>query len=248
MGRFINGDEAVRLTSAGLILEKNGFSYAWNSPIINNDASGYLPSIGDIIIGAISGMAFEYVGIVVANLIDCFLSSSKITKKIFNPFSGSVWSNLSTAVSFAWAGVEGALDFACNTGIKFDVIKAVGSAILTQGLNFLNKGTLSFRTLFKDIIWNLISYIAFKKIEKKLTPKKGKAFNQKIRNTTGLKGQKNYDKMWDKVKNKLSKKVYFVSSLVDTIKNATNALIEMFENFLINCLSAVIDKYVAANA
>ena len=46
---------------------------------------------------------------------------------------------------------------------------------------------------------------------------------------------------------KLKKKVYFVSSLVDTIRNATNALIEMFENFLINCISAVIDKYVATN-
>ena len=95
MSSFINGDEAVRLTSAGLILEKNGFSYAWNSPIINNDASGYLPSIGDIIIGAISGMAFEYVGIVVANLIDCFLSSSKITKKIkkvcYNTFRPKLW-------------------------------------------------------------------------------------------------------------------------------------------------------------
>ena len=245
--RFINVDEAVRLTSTGFILEKNGFSYAWNSPIIIDDASGYFPSLGDIIIGAISGVAFEYVGIVIANLIDRFLSGSKITKKIFNPFSGSVWSNISTSISFAWAGVEGALDFACNTGLKFDVIKAVGSAILTQGLNFLNKGTLSFKSLFKDIIWNLISYIAFKKIEKKLSPEKGKAFNQKIRNTTGLKGQKNYDKMWNKVKDKLKKKVYFVSSLVDTIRNATNALIEMFENFLINCISAVIDKYVATN-
>lgn len=133
-------------------------------------------------------------------------------------------------------------------GLKFDVIKAVGSAFLTQGLNFLNKGTLSFKSLFKDIIWNLISYIAFEKIKRKLSPKKGKAFNQKIRNTTGLKGQKNYDKMWNKVRDKLTKKVYFVSSLVDTIKNAINSLIEMFENFLINCISAVIDKYVAANA
>ena len=47
---------------------------------------------------------------------------------------------------------------------------------------------------------------------------------------------------------KLSKKMYFVSSIVDTVKNAINAIIELLETFLINCLTTVVDKYVAANA
>ena len=155
---------------------------------------------------------------------------------------------MSTIASFAWAGFEGAIDFACNIGLKWDVVKAVGSALVTQLLGLLNKKAFSFTSFIKDVIWNLVSYIAFKRIEKKLTPKKGKAFNKKVRATLGVKGQRNYDKVWDDIVKKLSKKMYFVSSIVDTVKNAINAIIELLETFLINCLTSVVDKYVASNA
>ena len=215
---------------------------------MSSDESGNFPKLGDIILGALSGIAFQYIGTVLSNLIDCFLAGKKISNKILNPFNGSFWDNISTIAAFDWAGFEGVLDFACNIGLKLDVIKAVGSALLTQGLNLLSKKAFSFTTLIKDIIWNLISYIAFKQIEKKLTPKKGREFNKKVRATLGVKGQRNYDKVWNEIVKKLSKKMFFVSTIVNTVKNAINAIIEMFENFLLECISSVIDRYVAEYA
>lgn len=247
VSRFINSDEVAKFTTIGLTLDQNGFAYGVNCPVMTTDATGDFPSIGNIIIGVLSGVAFEYIGSVLSNLIDCFLSGRKITSKILNPFSGSFWNIISTILSFAWAGFEGAIDFACNIGLKWDVVKAVGSALVTQLLGLLNKRAFSFTSFIKDVIWNLVSYIAFKRIEKKLTPKKGKEFNKKVRATLGVKGQRNYDKVWNDIVKKLSKKMYFVSSIVDTVKNAINAIIELLETFLINCLTSVVDKYVASN-
>ncbi len=248
VGRFINADEIAKFATIGLSLDQNGFTYGVNSPVMATDATGTSPSPGDIIIGAISGIAFEYIGGVLSNLIECFLSGKRITRKILNPFSGSFWNVMSTIASFAWAGFEGAVDFACKIGRKLEVIKAVGSAIISHLLNILNGKAFSFTAFIKDVFWNLISFIIFKKIENKLTPKQGKSFNKKIRAAFGVKGQRNYNRIWDDITKKLAKKMYFISSIVDTVKNAINAIIELLEAFLLNCLSTVVDKYVATNA
>jgi len=131
--------------------------------------------------------------------------------------------------------------------LKLNVLKAVGSAVISQLLNLLNKREFKWGDFIKDVIWNLIMFIAFEKIQNKLTPKKGKEFNKKIRALYGVKGQRSYDRIWNEIVKKLSRKMFFVSSIVDTIRSALASILSIIEKFLIDCLSEAVDNLSKKN-
>ena len=246
IGRFINADCFIHTTSESNSLQVNKFVYATNSPAVYQDDFGTFTKIGDIILGAICGIAVEYVGNIFNNIFYCLSNKQPLTAKILNPFmTGTV---LGQILAFVNAGVKGAIDFVFNFGIKLEIAKVIGESILSQVLSILNKETkkFSWSTLIKDVIWGLITLVIEKKVMKASiitkNKKEGKAFNREIRAMTGKKGSNFYKKAWEDICKKAKKKTFFIMNPGSIIKKIVDGVLTLLDAMLPDCLGSYLDQ------
>ena len=229
-GRFINGDTLLSCDIDKRSLATNAFVYSTNNPINESDYAGNIPwkKIGEVLLGALMGGASQYISDVCQNLSECVLKNYKITNNI--------WKFRSGIGSYAISVVSGALDAALNIGIWETIGLTIVTTVVKHLVDWLTGKDFSIVALIEEIVWKIFLALVMKSLTKKFSPKQGKKMNQYIRQKFKVKGTVAYRQYFEKILKSFSKKMTFLSTLVDTIKSSCQLFLDFLKQAIFDCI------------
>ena len=229
-GRFINGDTLLSFDIDKRSLATNAFVYSTNNPINESDYAGNIPwkKIGEVLLGALMGGASQYISDVCQNLSECVLKNYKITNNI--------WKFRSGIGSYAISVVSGALDAALNIGIWKTIGLTIVTTVVKHLVDWLTGKGFSIVALIEEIVWKIFLALVMKSLTKKFSPKQGKKMNQYIRQKFKVKGTVAYRQYFEKILKSFSKKMTFLSTLVDTIKSSCQLFLDFLKQAIFDCI------------
>ena len=174
------------------------------------------------------GGASQYISDVCQNLSECVLKNYKITNNI--------WKFRSGIGSYAISVVSGALDAALNIGIWKTIGLTIVTTVVKHLVDWLTGKGFSIVALIEEIVWKIFLALVMESLTKKFSPKQGKKMNQYIRQKFKVKGTVAYRQYFEKILKSFSKKMTFLSTLVDTIKSSCQLFLDFLKQAIFDCI------------